>query len=131
MEPLHTMTYGLEIQVELVYNTTTTTLDKLQNTDITNVRDSLPREVQKKVEHFNSNASGAAKVQVSLGPGLKTEGKVFNTGWDYEISGPHVIGSTNLGGELQRKASVATSTLKTELGPAKGELEGTFGVFAV
>jgi len=67
------------------------------------VRALADKNVQKSVQSFNSNASGAVKVTVSVGPGAGVEYKVGKTGVTLEVKGPQASVSINGAEKLVQK----------------------------
>jgi len=85
-------------------------------------------DVQKNVANFNSNASGAVQVKLSVGVGVAIEGKIGTAGGKYEIAGPQASVTTSLG-ETKAEATLASVTMSKEIGKASAESSLKVGVF--
>jgi len=95
-------------------------LEGINANDVSNpfIRASLRESVQKEVTNFNSNASGAAQVKVTLGPGAGFKAQVGGSGVKLEANGPQVSVSKNLGGDTKIEGSAASVTAKAGAGKA-------------
>jgi len=82
------------------------------------VRAAANADVQKSVQSFNKNASGAVQVTVSVGPGVGVEGKVGNTGVKIEAKGPQASVTVNAGGNVSAEGSAGSASASVGAGKA-------------
>jgi hypothetical protein len=80
------------------------------------VRALADKNVQKSVQSFNNNVSGAVKVTVSVGPGAGVEAKVGNTGVKLEVKGPQASVSINGAGKVSAEGSAGSASASAGMG---------------
>jgi uncharacterized protein RhaS with RHS repeats len=93
------------------------------------VRASLRENVQRHVESFNKNASGAFKGTVSVGPGVGITATVGKNGIKAEVKGPQASVTTDLGGNTNGNVTAASGSLKGGVDKVlSGEVSAKVGV---
>jgi RHS repeat-associated protein len=75
--------------------------------------------VQKRMTATTKNASEAAEIKVTVGPGIGVKGQALGVKGDIGANGPQASITTNLGGKTKGEGSVASAGGQLQVGPLK------------